>query len=347
MAPSNCCISGGGGCNVASWVDPPSLRRIRGNPKQVLGARDPSRSDCPVSNDDAVRVAEHARHAHGADTVAICAVARVRLLPEVDCLIEFHRKVGRKSQALEGGAVRPKGQGSLEQATGGGYIPVPERCPAVRDQVLHRRGHADDHLTVSRRSLSRRDGQPGPKTATATVVTDQKLPRSRVPARGRCSLGEVNGLWRSLVAHLTGGQGVASSNLASPTSIRPCQRNSGHSQPAPYQPLTACCECIVCAISLCNQFCCTVHGPLPDAFQHVRIDVGGDCNSGSLPPESFTCSNQICGISIRVSTTSGSPRSRPADPGGGSDMDTWRLSSKVDHRRRSTSGQGDVIDKKR
>jgi hypothetical protein len=29
--------------------------------------------------------------------------------------------------------------------------------------------------------------------------------------------GEVNGLWRSLVAHLTGGQGVASSNLASPT----------------------------------------------------------------------------------------------------------------------------------
>ena len=27
----------------------------------------------------------------------------------------------------------------------------------------------------------------------------------------------VNGLWRSLVAHLTGGQGVASSNLASPT----------------------------------------------------------------------------------------------------------------------------------
>jgi hypothetical protein len=27
----------------------------------------------------------------------------------------------------------------------------------------------------------------------------------------------VSGLWRSLVAHLTGGQGVASSNLASPT----------------------------------------------------------------------------------------------------------------------------------
>ena len=27
----------------------------------------------------------------------------------------------------------------------------------------------------------------------------------------------VTGLWRSLVAHLTGGQGVASSNLASPT----------------------------------------------------------------------------------------------------------------------------------
>ena len=48
-------------------------------------------------------------------------------------------------------------------------------------------------------------------------VTDQERPRSRVPARGRCSLGKVNGLWRSLVAHLTGGQGVASSNLASPT----------------------------------------------------------------------------------------------------------------------------------
>ena len=39
-----------------------------------------------------------------------------------------------------------------------------------------------------------------------------------------------------------------------------------------------------------RQFCCTVHGPLPDAFQHVRIDVGGDRNSGSLPPESATCS---------------------------------------------------------
>jgi hypothetical protein len=31
-------------------------------------------------------------------------------------------------------------------------------------------------------------------------------------------LSAVSGLWRSLVAHLTGGQGVASSNLASPTS---------------------------------------------------------------------------------------------------------------------------------
>jgi hypothetical protein len=217
MAPSNCCISGGGCCNVASWVDPPSLRRIRGNPMQVLGARDPSRSDLP-SLQRRCRTGSRAwRHAHGADTVAICAVARVRLLPEVACLIEFHRKVGRKSQALDGGAVRPKGQGSLEQAKGGGYITFPVCCPAVRDQVLHHRGHADDHLTVSRRSLSCRDGQPGPKTVAATVVTDQKRPRSRVPARGRCSLGEVNGLWRSLVAHLTGGQGVASSNLASPT----------------------------------------------------------------------------------------------------------------------------------
>jgi hypothetical protein len=93
---------------VASWVDPPSLRRIRGNPKQVLGARSPSRSHCPVSKGDAVQVAEQARHARGADTVAIYAVARVRLLPEVDCLIEIHRKIGRKSQVLEGGAVRPR-----------------------------------------------------------------------------------------------------------------------------------------------------------------------------------------------------------------------------------------------
>ena len=89
----------------------------------MLGARDPSRSDCPVSDDDAVQVAEHARHAHGADTVAIRAVACVRLLLEVDRFIEIHRKVGRKSQALEGGAVQPKGHCILEQATGGGYIP--------------------------------------------------------------------------------------------------------------------------------------------------------------------------------------------------------------------------------
>ena len=33
-----------------------------------------------------------------------------------------------------------------------------------------------------------------------------------------------NGLWRSLVAHLTGGQGVAGSNPVSPTGVWPCQR---------------------------------------------------------------------------------------------------------------------------
>ena len=117
------------------------------------------------------------------------------------------------------GGARASSRGSISVSRGSAETEraLPERCPAVRDQVLHRRGHADDHLTVSRRSLSRRDRQPGPKTAAATVVTDQKRPRSRVPARGRCSLSEVNGLWRSLVAHLTGGQGVASSNLASPT----------------------------------------------------------------------------------------------------------------------------------
>ena len=155
-------------------------------------------------------------HAHGADTVAICAVACVRLLPEVDCLIEFHRKVGRKSQALEGGAVRPKGQGSLEQATGGGYIPF--LC-AARPCAIKSFTVAATLMIISRLV----DVTESPRWATrsedsaATVVTDQKRPRSRVPARGRCSLGEVNGLWRSLVAHLTGGQGVASSNLASPT----------------------------------------------------------------------------------------------------------------------------------
>jgi hypothetical protein len=57
------------------------------------------------------------------------------------------------------------------------------------------------------------------------TATDWSVRRSRVPARGCRSLSAVSGLWRSLVAHLTGGQGVASSNLASPTntlhSIRP------------------------------------------------------------------------------------------------------------------------------
>ena len=31
--------------------------------------------------------------------------------------------------------------------------------------------------------------------------------------------GNMNGLWRSLVAHLTGGQGVAGSNPVNPTSL--------------------------------------------------------------------------------------------------------------------------------
>ena len=33
-------------------------------------------------------------------------------------------------------------------------------------------------------------------------------------------LPRANGLWRSLVAHLTGGQGVVGSNPASPTSMK-------------------------------------------------------------------------------------------------------------------------------
>jgi hypothetical protein len=42
----------------------------------------------------------------------------------------------------------------------------------------------------------------------------------------------VNGLWRSLVAHLTGGQGVASSNLASPTkAIHPIRPSRTRIQP--------------------------------------------------------------------------------------------------------------------
>ena len=55
----------------------------------------------------------------------------------------------------------------------------------------------------------------GPVVASAARSSDS---RSRVPAHGCCSPSAVSGLWRSLVAHLTGGQGVASSNLASPTS---------------------------------------------------------------------------------------------------------------------------------
>jgi hypothetical protein len=38
-----------------------------------------------------------------------------------------------------------------------------------------------------------------------------------------------HGLWRSLVAHLTGGQGVASSNLVSPTARAPITHVSGAS----------------------------------------------------------------------------------------------------------------------
>ena len=36
--------------------------------------------------------------------------------------------------------------------------------------------------------------------------------------------GNMNGLWRSLVAHLTGGQGVAGSNPVNPTSLIAGQR---------------------------------------------------------------------------------------------------------------------------
>lgn len=46
------------------------------------------------------------------------------------------------------------------------------------------------------------------------------LARSVVACNSRrwaYALTEANGLWRSLVAHLTGGQGVAGSNPVSPT----------------------------------------------------------------------------------------------------------------------------------
>jgi hypothetical protein len=71
----------------------------------------------------------------------------------------------------------------------------------------HPTRHAADCAAATTRGRS-----DAPSTASSSESS------SRVRAHGCCSPSGVSGLWRSLVAHLTGGQGVASSNLASPTS---------------------------------------------------------------------------------------------------------------------------------
>ena len=45
----------------------------------------------------------------------------------------------------------------------------------------------------------------------------EDAPAGAVASAGRCSTAGATGTWRSLVAHLTGGQGVAGSNPVVPT----------------------------------------------------------------------------------------------------------------------------------
>jgi hypothetical protein len=75
------------------------------------------------------------------------------------------------------------------------------------------------------------------------------------------------------------GSRVASSNLASPTDVCPCQRHSARLDQAHVsrsQP-------VVCALFVhcaCNPFCDPVHGLLTDAFEHVRVDVSSHRDRG-------------------------------------------------------------------
>ena len=64
----------------------------------------------------------------------------------------------------------------------------------------------------------------GPASGWAWSRGEERLPRSGT-LLGLAPL-ERHGTWRSLVAHLTGGQGVVGSNPAVPTRLRPGQRRS-------------------------------------------------------------------------------------------------------------------------
>ena len=113
--------------------------------------------------------------------------------------------------------------------------PVRERSRTVRTaQPGPRDARLDRQDSPPRPNGRARWSPPPPRPATPTSAArrtrhDQADPddgaasdawppavRSRVPPRGSAGCG-VRGLWRSLVAHLTGGQGVAGSNPVSPT----------------------------------------------------------------------------------------------------------------------------------
>ena len=89
---------------------------------------------------------------------------------------------------------------------------------ALAGRALIERPQADPRLGVRRRRHPRRSRS----AATAPPASADPIPaapRSRCGSVHAARLRGPFGLWRSLVAHLTGGQGVAGSNPVSPTDV--------------------------------------------------------------------------------------------------------------------------------
>ena len=122
---------------------------------------------------------------------------------------------GPRRQAAEG-AVRDPGRHpaaavrAVHQRLPRGRLPAVHRAPAARGLRLRRHARS--------RSAS------GSARSAARATAEPSWPRFAGPRRwyfgaAAGSSDPVAGMWRSLVAHLTGGQGVAGSNPVIPTDV--------------------------------------------------------------------------------------------------------------------------------
>ena len=119
-----------------------------------------------------------------------------------------HRRRSRPGRAVAGRSARGCARRALADAVRPAEHPGPGRAGG-RGSALSSAGTSSP-TTVPR--------FPEPSVADPRWrIPSPAAGHSRVPPRGRARTDDRSGLWRSLVAHLTGGQGVAGSNPVSPT----------------------------------------------------------------------------------------------------------------------------------